>query len=150
MKNIMRAVAVLTTVLGIMGQSSALVSEARPGIAYRDQVMFLDKKIVEAGDVQWVTLAYKDPSVSRDCSNLIDVLSGRKLFADIPEKSWVLIDYKLRSLVIQAGFAGDGDVGRVVLCPDEKACRMVQKQRASSRQIQNPPWEQGRILPLTA
>ncbi len=129
---------VLILVLGVAGQGNALVSEARPGIAYHDQVMFLDKKIVEAGDVVWVTLAYGDPRASRDCSNIIDVFNGRQLFVDMPEKSWVLIDFTLRSLVIQAGFAGDADVVRVTLCPDEKACRNLQRQRLRDGQPAKP------------
>lgn len=134
MKSVMWITAVLTLVLGVVAHSSALVSGARPGIAYRDQVMFIDKKIVEAGNVAWVTLAYGDPRASRDCRNIIDVFNGRQLFADIPDKSWVLTDFTLRSLVIQAGFAGDADVGEVVSCPDEKACRRLQGQRLSDRQ----------------
>lgn len=133
MKSVRWMAAALIMVLGVAGQSSALVSEARPGIAYQDQVMFLDKKVVEAGAVVWVTLAYRDTRDSRDCSNLIDVFNGRQLFADIPEKSWMLTDFTLRSLVIQAGFAGDADVEHVTLCPDEKACRILQEQRLSAR-----------------
>ncbi len=130
--------AVLVLMLGALEQSAALVSPARPGIVYRDQVMFVDKKVIENGEVAWVTLAYGDPGASRDCLNLIDVFNGRELFADIPEQSWVLIDFTLRSLVIQAGFAGDADVGQVVSCPNEKACRNWQEQRSITRQGEEP------------
>ena len=138
MKSVRWTAAVLILLLGFVGQSSALVSEARPGIGYHDQVMFLDKKIVEADTVVWVTLAYSDPRDARDCRNLIDVFNGRQLFAEVPEKSWVLIDFSLRSLVIQSGFAGDADVESVTLCPDEKACRTLQKQRLSARKAAKP------------
>lgn len=118
----------LVLLLGFARQGGALVSEARPGIAYVAQAMFVEKKIVEAGQVAWVTLAYVDPRASRDCNNLIDVFDGRELFDQIPEKSWVLVDFSLRSLVIQAGFAGDADVSRVIPCSDEQACRELQAQ----------------------
>lgn len=139
MKSVGWMITVLILVLGVAGQGNTLVSEARPGIAYHAQVMFLDKKIVEAGDVVWVTLAYGDPRASRDCRNIIDVFNGRQLFVDIPEKSWVLIDFTLRSLVIQAGFTGDADVGQVFPCSDEKACRNLQAQRLRDQQPAKPP-----------
>lgn len=138
--DIMKWIASLLLVCMVLGaqQGSALVSEARPGIVYRDQVMFLDKKLVTAGSVAWVTLAYNDPRASRDCSNVIDVFNGRSLFAQIPEKSWVLVDFALRSLVIQAGFAGDADVSKVVLCADERSCRDMQGKSRESMQKEQP------------
>jgi cytochrome c553 len=138
MRTVVWMISVLSLVLGAAGQGKALVSEARPGIAYHEQVMFLDKKIVEAGDVVWVTLAYGDPRASRDCRNIIDVFNGRQLFVDIPEKSWVRVDFTLRSLVVQAGFSGDADVGKVVACPDEKACRNLQAQRLRDQKPAKP------------
>lgn len=146
MKSVGWMITVLILVLGVAGQGNTLVSEARPGIAYHAQVMFLDKKIVEAGDVVWVTLAYGDPRDSRDCRNIIDVFNGRQLFVDIPEKSWVLIDFTLRSLVIQAGFTGDADVGQVFPCSDEKACRNLQAQRLRDQQPAKPPEKRRHLL----
>lgn len=123
-------IAIVPALIAVTVQSgSALVSEARPGIAYDDQVLFLHKKTVEDGEIVWVTLAYGNPEGGRDCRNLIDVFNGRELFAAIPEKSWVLVDFTLRSLVIQAGFAGDADVTGVVVCSDEQQCRDLQMQR---------------------
>lgn len=137
MKIMCRIAAVLVWIASMAQPAAALVSEARPGIAYRDQVLFLHAKQVQDGEVVWLTLAYGDPDAARDCRNLIDVFDGRQLFAAIPEKSWVLVDFTLRSLVIQAGFAGDADVTAVTACGDEPRCRALQLQRGHT------PVEQG-------
>jgi mono/diheme cytochrome c family protein len=129
---VLKILVVLALMVGSAGQGAALVSEARPGIAYRDQVMFVDKKVVKEGSIAWITLSFRDPRTSNDCDNLIDVFNDRALFTDIPEKSWVLVDFSLRSLVIQAGFSGDADVTGVFPCSDEQACRELQGRRQRS------------------
>jgi mono/diheme cytochrome c family protein len=118
--------------------SSALVAEERPGIRYLDQVLFLEKKVVAEGAVAWITLAYDDPRTSRDCRNFFDVLGGRELFSKIPEKSWLLVDFELRSLVVDAGFSGDADVVSVMTCGSYEACCRERDRRAAERPKQPP------------
>ena len=66
----------------------ALVSEGRPGIPYFNYVFFLGQKVVEGGEVTWVTLAYVDTrEQALDCRNRIDVFGGKELFAEVPAKS---------------------------------------------------------------
>ena len=111
----------------------ALVAGERPGIQYSDQVLFLAKKIMENGRVAWITLAYEDPRSSKACRNFFDVLGGRELFADIPENSWLLVDFELRSLVVDAGFSGDADVTSVSVCNDYNACCRERDRRAATK-----------------
>lgn len=118
--------------------SSALVAKERPGIRYRDQVLFLEKKVVAEGAVVWITLAYEDPRTSRDCRNFFDVLGGRELFGEIPEKSWLLVDFELRSLVVDAGFSGDADVISVTICDSFEACCRERDRRAAERPPPQP------------
>ncbi|BCR03721.1 c-type cytochrome [Desulfuromonas versatilis] len=100
-----------------------LVSEGRPGVPYFNHVLFLDTKVVENGEVSWISLGYGDPAGDAlVCNNTIDVFRGRELFSEIPEKSWVLVDYELQSILVQEGFFGDADVVRVVACGDVEAC----------------------------
>lgn len=100
-----------------------LVSEGRPGIPYFGHVLFLDQKIVEGGEVSWVTLAYGDAaSGDLQCGNRIDVFSGKELFRDVAEKTWVLVDYQLQSILIDDGFFGDADVFQVQACSDVDQC----------------------------
>lgn len=100
-----------------------LVSEGRAGIPYFGHVLFLEKKVVEGEGVNWVTLAYGDAtSGDLQCSNRIDVFSGKELFRDVPEKTWVLVDYQLQSILIDDGFFGDADVFQVQLCGDVDQC----------------------------
>ncbi|MEZ4599732.1 MAG: cytochrome c [Syntrophotaleaceae bacterium] len=121
----------------------ALVAEERPGIRYTNQVLFLEKKIMEGDQVAWVTLAYSDPATGRDCQNFIDVLGGRQLFADIPEKSWMLVDFQLRSLVVEAGFAGDADVTAVAACEDYRSCVEKRQKRAAEGPGEEAPARTG-------
>lgn len=135
----MRAIAawaglVVLMLLLIPGPLQALVAEERPGISYTDQVLFLEKKIETDGKVAWITLAYEDPRTSRDCRNFFDVLGGRELFAEIPEKSWLLADFQLRSLVVDAGFSGDADVVAVKACDSYEACCRERDRRAAAKQ----------------
>lgn len=118
---------------------AALVAGERPGIQYADQVLFLEKKIVEDGKVVWITLAYEDPRASKTCRNFFDVLGGRELFADIPEKSWLLVDFELRSLVVDSGFSGDADVTSVLVCNDYTACCRERDERAAARPVVPSP-----------
>jgi mono/diheme cytochrome c family protein len=111
----------------------ALVAGERPGIHYSDQVLFLEKKIVADGRVAWITLAYEDPRSSKSCRNFFDVLGGRELFADIPEKSWLLVDFELRSLVVDSGFSGDADVTSVLVCSDYTACCRERDRRTAAK-----------------
>jgi mono/diheme cytochrome c family protein len=103
--------------------SSALVSEGRPGIPYFNHVFFLDQKVVEGGEVDWVTLAYVDTrEQTLECRNKVDVFGGKELFAQVPEKSWILVDYELQSILVEAGFTGDADVFKVTPCADVDTC----------------------------
>jgi len=120
---------------------AALVAKERPGIRYTDQVLFLEKKIVADGKVVWITLAYEDPRTSRDCRNFFDVLGGRELFAEIPEKSWLLVDFELRSLVVDAGFSGDADVVAVTTCDSYEACCRERDRRAATKPAKKPAAE---------
>ena len=101
----------------------ALVSEGRPGVPYFNHVLFLDKKVTESGEISWVTLAYGDSrEATLECRNRIDVFGGKELFRDIPEKSWLLVDYELQSILIEDGFFGDADVIKVTACGDAQTC----------------------------
>ena len=102
---------------------SALVSEARSSVPYFDQVLFLQKKVIESNKVVAASLAFADPRHSEDlCLNRMDVFAGLEKFRDIPENSWVLVDFQLQSLLIAEGFAGDADVSWVKDCPDVDTC----------------------------
>lgn len=101
----------------------ALVSEGRPGVPYFNHVLFLDKKVTESGEISWVTLAYGDSrEATLECRNRIDVFGGKELFRGIPEKSWLLVDYELQSILIEDGFFGDADVIKVTACGDAQTC----------------------------
>ncbi len=103
--------------------SLALESEGRPGIPYYNHPLFLDKKVVENGQIEQVRLAYGDTRDKvPDCLNTIDVFQGLQLFAAAAEKSWVLVDYELQSILIDSGFFGDADVFRVRACGDIDSC----------------------------
>ncbi|MCD4688545.1 MAG: cytochrome c [Desulfuromonadaceae bacterium] len=117
----------------------ALVAGERPGIHYADQVLFLEKKIVADGRVAWITLAYEDPRTSKTCRNFFDVLGGRELFSDIPEKSWLLVDFELRSLVVDSGFSGDADVASVLACNDYATCCRERDRRHAARPVEPSP-----------
>lgn len=120
----------------------ALVAGERPGIKYSHQVLFLEKKIVEDGRVAWITLAYEDPRSSNTCRNFFDVLGGRELFANIPEKSWLLVDFELRSLVVDSGFSGDADVSSVLVCDDYTACCRERDRRTAAKSAEPPAVEE--------
>ncbi|APG28319.1 hypothetical protein A7E78_10940 [Syntrophotalea acetylenivorans] len=127
----------LLCLLIVLPQSAgALVAGERPGIQYSDQVLFLAKKIVEDGRVAWISLAYEDPRSSKTCRNFFDVLGGRELFADIPENSWLLVDFELRSLVVDSGFSGDADVTGVEVCHDYTACCRERDRRAAAKAVE--------------
>lgn len=127
----------LLCLLVLLPQSAgALVAIERPGIQYSDQVLFLAKKIVEKGRVAWITLAYEDPRSSKTCRNFFDVLGGRELFADIPENSWLLVDFELRSLVVDSGFSGDADVTSVQVCSDFEACCRERDRRSAAKPVE--------------
>lgn len=101
----------------------ALVSEGRPGIPYFNHVFFLDQKVVEGEAVTWVTLAYVDTrEQALECRNKIDVFAGKELFAEVPAKSWILVDYELQSILVEEGFIGDADVFKVTRCDNVDAC----------------------------
>jgi hypothetical protein len=51
----------------------------RPGIPYRNQDLFLEKKVMERDRVVRGFLAHADPAKSKDCRNFIDMLEGRGL-----------------------------------------------------------------------
>lgn len=103
--------------------SSALTSEGRPGVPYYNHPLFLDKKMVEKGQVTQVRLAYGDTRDNTpDCLNTIDVFLGLELFAPAPEKSWVLVDYELQSILVDSGFFGDADVFNVRACGEMVTC----------------------------
>lgn len=109
---------------------SALVSEARPSVPYFDQVLFLQKKVIESNKVVAASLAFADPRRNEDlCLNRMDVFAGLEKFRDIPENSWVLVDFELQSLLIAEGFAGDADVSWVKDCPDVDTCMEWGKER---------------------
>lgn len=66
----------------------ALVSEGRPGNPYFDQVLFLQKKVIEDNKVVAVSLAFTDPRSNEDlCLNRMDVFGGLEMFRAIPEKN---------------------------------------------------------------
>ncbi len=113
----------LLLLLLLPGSSLALLSEGRPGIPYYNHPLFLDKKMVENGQITQVRLAYGDTrDKTPDCLNSIDVFQGLELFAEAPEQSWVLVDYELQSILIDSGFFGDADVFNVRACGDMEAC----------------------------
>ena len=124
MKTIFRAFVIfLCPVLLLPNYASALVSEARPSVPYFDQVLFLQKKLIENNKVVGASLAFADPRHSEDlCLNRMDVFGGLEKFRDIPENNWVLTDFELRSVLIAEGFAGDADVSWVKACPDVDTC----------------------------
>ncbi len=114
---------VLAALCLLPGSASALVSQGRPGIPYYNHPLFLESKKMAGDQVDWVTLAYGDSrQQTLDCRNVIDVFNGRDLFREVPEKSWVLVDYELQSILIEGGFAGDADVFRVRPCDGPEAC----------------------------
>lgn len=110
--------------------SSALVSEGRPGVPYVGHVLYLQSKLVENDKVLAVSLGFADPRNEHIelCNNSIDVFGGLELFRDIPEKSWVLVDYELQSILIAEGFAGDADVSRVTACDEYERCMALSEQ----------------------
>ena len=113
----------------------ALVSEGRPGIAYYNHPLFLDVKKVEDGQVTQVRLAYGDTrDNSPDCLNTIDVFLGLELFSPAAEKSWVLVDYELQSILINQGFFGDADVFKVRACGELDACVELREKLESDPQ----------------
>ena len=115
----------------------ALVSEGRPGNPYFDQVLFLQKKVIEDNKVVAVSLAFTDPRSNEDlCLNRMDVFGGLEMFREIPEKNWVLVDFRLQSLIIAEGFAGDADVSWVEACPNVDTCTEWGKQRSLDPQEQ--------------
>ena len=124
MKTIFRAFVIfLCPVFLFPNYASALVSEARPSVSYFDQVLFLQKKLIENNKVVGASLAFADPRHSEDlCLNRMDVFGGLEKFRDIPENNWVLTDFELRSVLIAEGFAGDADVSWVKACPDVDTC----------------------------
>lgn len=144
----MKRLAGLLLLLIVPWSVLALVAEERPGISYTGQVLFLEKKIMEGGRVAWVTLAYADPATGIDCRNFIDVLGGRQLFAEVPEKTWLLVDFELRSLVVEAGFAGDADVTGVVPCGDYETCCAEGKKLEAQKSVQKVPAEPPPPAPL--
>ena len=119
----MRRLLIISLLLLTPIPSLALLSEGRPGVPYFNHPLFLNKKIMEGDQVSWVNLAYGDNRQQQlTCNNTIDVFNGRDLFRNIPEKSWVLVDYELQSILIEGGFFGDADVSRVIPCPDAASC----------------------------
>jgi mono/diheme cytochrome c family protein len=114
----------------------ALVSEGRPGIATFNHPLFLDVKKVENGQVTQVRLAYGDTrDDSPDCLNTVDVFLGLEHFAPVAEKSWVLVDYELQSILINQGFFGDADVFRVRDCGELDDCVALREK------LENDPLE---------
>ncbi len=138
MKFIIRAqIILLYSILFLPVVVSALVSEGRPGNPYFDQVLFLQKKVIEDNKVVAASLAFTDPRSNEDlCLNRMDVFGGLEKFRDIPEKQWVLVDFTLQSLIIAEGFAGDADVSWVKGCPDVDTCIEWGKQRSLDPQEQ--------------
>ncbi len=103
--------------------SFSLVSKGRPGIATYNHPLFLDVKKTENGQVTLVRLAYGDTrDNSPDCLNSIDVFLGLEHFAPVKEKSWVLVDYEIQSIMINQGFFGDADVFNVRDCGELDDC----------------------------
>jgi mono/diheme cytochrome c family protein len=113
----------LVSLIFLPGPAFALVSEGRPGVTYFNHPLFLETKQMNGDQVNWVTLAYGDSRQGGlDCRNVVDVFAGREYFRDVPEKSWVLVDYELQSILIEEGFAGDADVSRVIPCGGPAEC----------------------------
>ena len=133
MKNIVIQTFIVTlySLLFLPSFAMALVSEARPGVPYFGQVLFLQKKVIEDDKVVAASLAYADPRDNVDlCLNRFDVFGGLEKFRHIPEKTWVLVDFELHSVLIADGFAGDADVSWVVACPDVDACLEMSEKRS--------------------
>ncbi len=125
------------------GNALALVSEGRPAIPYYNHPLFLDVKKVENGQVTQVRLAYGDTrDNSPDCLNTIDVFLGLEHFAKAPEKSWVLVDYQLQSILINQGFFGDADVFNVRACGDLDSCVALRER------LENDPQELAKRKPF--
>jgi len=119
----MRRALIILLICLTPGSSFGLLSEGRPGIPYFNHPLFLNKKIMEGSQITWVSLAYGDNRQGQiSCNNTIDVFNGKELFRDIPEKTWVLVDYELQSILIEEGFFGDADVSRVTPCPGPDEC----------------------------
>ena len=131
MKIITRAFVIFLCPLFLLSNHvSALVSEARPSVPYFDQVLFLQKKVIENNKVVAASLAFADPRNNEDlCLNRMDVFGGLEKFRNIPENNWVLVDFNLQSLLIAEGFAGDADVSWVKACPDVDTCLEWGKER---------------------
>jgi mono/diheme cytochrome c family protein len=100
---------------------------------YYNHVFFLQKKRVQDGQVKAVSLAYADPQSAELCRNSIDVFGGKELFLDVPEKTWVLIDYALQSVLVAEGFVGDADVFSLAACPDVDTCLAWSEERSAAR-----------------
>jgi len=67
----------LCAILLLPIDTPALISEGRPGNPYFDQVLFLQKKIIENDKVVAVSLAFTDPRNNEDlCLNRMDVFDG--------------------------------------------------------------------------
>lgn len=112
--------------------SFALVSDGRPGIPYYNHPLFLDVKKVENGQVTQVRLAYGDTRDNdNNCLNTIDVFLGLEHFSSAAEKSWVLVDYELQSILINNGFFGDADVFKVRACREMDSCVELREQLES-------------------
>lgn len=127
-------VLLVSPVLLLPNPVSALISEERPGVPYFDQVLFLQKKVIENGKVVAASLAYTDPRDNIElCLNRIDVFGGLDKFHDVPEKKWVLVDFELQSLLIAEGFAGDADVSWVTGCPDVDTCLKWSEERGKTQ-----------------
>jgi len=119
----MRRVLIILLLCLFPGSSFGLLSEGRPGIPYFNHPLFLNKKIMEGSHITWVSLAYGDNRQGQiSCNNTIDVFNGKELFLNVPEKTWVLVDYELQSILIEEGFFGDADVSRVIPCPGPDEC----------------------------
>jgi len=112
----------------------ALVSEGRAGVAYTNHIFFLQQKTVEDGRVVAASLAFGDPRSNTElCRNSFDVFGGLELFRGIPERSWVLVDFTLQSILIADGFVGDADVTRVTPCDDHDACTRLAQLHAAQQ-----------------
>ena len=121
----------------------ALVSEGRPGVPYFNHPLFVETKQMAGDRVAWITLAYGDPRQGPlECRNSIDVFQGKELFRNVPEKSWVLVDYEMQSIVIEGGFAGDADVSKVQPCAGPEVCGTL------SRALNSDPQELARRKPV--
>ncbi len=136
----------LVLILLVPCTAQPLVSEGRPGVPYYNHPLFLDKKLLENGEITQVRLAYGDTrDNSPDCLNTIDVFLGLELFEPAAEKSWVLVDYELQSILIDSGFFGDADVFNVRACGEMDACVELREKlendpdELAKRQIREKP-----------